>query len=54
MNFLDLIWLIPLFPLAGAAVMLFLGSRLPKTVISFLCPGTVFLSLVFAVGPSPN
>ena len=28
MNFLDLIWLIPLFPLAGAAVMLFLGRKL--------------------------
>jgi len=28
MNFLDLIWLIPLFPLAGAAVMLFLGRAL--------------------------
>ncbi len=28
MNFLDLIWLIPLFPLAGAAAMLFLGRKL--------------------------
>jgi NADH-quinone oxidoreductase subunit L len=27
-NFLDLIWLIPLFPLAGAALMLFFGKRL--------------------------
>ncbi len=28
MNFLDLIWMIPLFPLAGAAVMLLAGRRL--------------------------
>ncbi len=28
MNFLDAIWLIPLFPLLGAVVMLFLGRRL--------------------------
>ena len=28
MNFLDLIWLIPLFPLAGAAAMLLIGWRL--------------------------
>jgi NADH-quinone oxidoreductase subunit L len=28
MNFLDYIWLIPLFPLFGAALMLFLGKRL--------------------------
>jgi NADH-quinone oxidoreductase subunit L len=50
MNFLDSIWLIPLFPLLGAAVMLFLGRRLPKPVISWLCPGTVFVSLVFSIG----
>ncbi len=28
MNFLDLIWLIPLFPLCGAALMLLAGKRL--------------------------
>ena len=28
MNFLDYIWLIPLFPLFGAALMLFIGSKL--------------------------
>ncbi|MBM3465577.1 MAG: hypothetical protein FJX76_26100, partial [Armatimonadetes bacterium] len=27
-NFLDLIWLIPLFPLAGAGLMLFFGRKL--------------------------
>lgn len=34
MNFLDLIWLIPLFPLAGAAVMLFVGRRLDPQGVS--------------------
>ena len=28
MNFLDQIWLIPLFPLAGAALMLLIGKKL--------------------------
>jgi hypothetical protein len=36
MNFLDLIWLIPLFPLCGAAFMLLFGKMLdpqpPSTV----------------------
>src|SRR3974390_61961 len=49
-NCLELIWLIPLIPVAGAAVMLFLGRQLPKQVISFLCPGTVFLSFLLSAG----
>jgi NADH-quinone oxidoreductase subunit L len=50
MNFLDSIWLIPLFPLLGAAVMLLIGRKLPKSVISILCPGTIFISFLFSVG----
>jgi NADH-quinone oxidoreductase subunit L len=50
MNFLDSIWLIPLFPLAGAIIMLLLGRRLSNSVIKVLCPGTVFLSFIFSVG----
>jgi NADH-quinone oxidoreductase subunit L len=62
MNFLDAIWLIPLFPLFGALVMLLIGRKLDpqgpevrhapasKTVISILCPGTVFASFVFSLG----
>ncbi len=41
MNFLDLIWLIPLFPLAGAAMMLMLGRNLdpqPASEVA-LAPG---------------
>lgn len=91
MQLLDWIWLIPLFPLAGAVTMLLVGRRLdpqpklspvalapelarelgrdthhhsgPHTgqahthsgsrwrgLISWLCPGTVFLSLLLSVG----
>ena len=34
MNFLELIWLIPLFPLAGAALMLFFGKTLDPQPVS--------------------
>jgi NADH-quinone oxidoreductase subunit L len=50
MNFLDSIWLIPLFPLFGAVVMLLAGRKLPKSMISFLCPGTTLISLIFSAG----
>jgi len=63
MNFLDLIWLIPLFPLAGAAAMLLIGRWLDpqhaggdhrpsppsRTVISLLCPGTVLVSFLLSL-----
>ena len=48
--FLENIWLIPLFPLASAAIMLLLGRRLPNSAVSFLCVGSVFVSFVFSVG----
>jgi NADH-quinone oxidoreductase subunit L len=48
--FLDHLWLIPLFPLATAALMLFFGKRLPKTGVSVLCVGSVGLSFIYAVG----
>jgi NADH-quinone oxidoreductase subunit L len=48
--FLDHLWLIPLFPLATAALMLFFGKRLPKTIVSFLCVGSVGLSFIYALG----
>jgi NADH-quinone oxidoreductase subunit L len=50
MNFLDLIWLIPLVPLLGAAIMLFFGRRLPKSAISIICPGAVGVSFLLSVG----
>lgn len=48
--FLAHLWLIPLFPLAGAAVMMFLGRRLPKAAVSVICAGSVLLSFLYAVG----
>jgi len=53
MSFLDKIWLIPLFPLFGSAIMLLVGRKLDRSrraVISLLCPGLVFLSFLFAAG----
>ena len=48
--FLAHIWLIPLFPLAGAALMFFFGRRLPNTGVNAVCVGSVFLSMVYAFG----
>ena len=48
--FLDHIWLIPLFPLATALVMLLIGRRLANSIVSVLCVGSVFVSFVYAVG----
>src|SRR5579863_359869 len=42
------LWLIPFFPLATAAVMLF-GRRLKNGVVSALCVGSVALSFIFSV-----
>ena len=63
MNFLDQIWLIPLFPLFGALLMLLFGKLLDpqpgggehphsplKFLVSILCPGMVLLSFVFSAG----
>jgi NADH-quinone oxidoreductase subunit L len=59
-NFLDAVWLIPLFPLAGALVMLLAGRKLDpqgrhdaprsKALVSLLCPGTVLVSFLFSLG----
>src|ERR1700726_2891140 len=48
--FLAHIWMIPLFPLAGAALMLLIGRRLPNSAVSVACVGSVFLSMCFAFG----
>src|SRR5215472_3969303 len=48
--FLEHVWLIPLFPLLSAAVMLFFGRKLKNSAVSALCVGSVFVSLVFAAG----
>src|SRR3974390_1521566 len=48
--FLSHLWLIPLFPLVTAALMLFVGRLLPKIAVSVLCVGSVLLSFVHAAG----
>ncbi len=48
--FLGHIWLIPLFPAAGALVMLLLGKRLSNAIVSACCVGSVAVSFVFAAG----
>src|SRR6267143_1974660 len=48
--FLDHLWIIPLFPLATAALMLFFGRRLPNAGVSVLCVGSVGWSFIYAAG----
>src|SRR5277367_5087106 len=48
--FLAHIWLIPLFPLVGAALMLFFRRRLPNSGVNVICVGSVFLSMIYAFG----
>src|SRR5213082_3128533 len=48
--FLEHLWLIPLFPLVTAALMLFIGRRLPNAAVSVFCVGSVGLSFAFAAG----
>src|SRR5579864_409756 len=50
MFFLDHIWLIPLLPAFGAAVMLFFGRKLQKATINAVCVGVVVLAFLFACG----
>ena len=63
--FLDNIWLIPMFPLCGALLMLLFGRRLDpqgvhgddaheppagKKLISLLCPGMILIAFLFSLG----
>jgi NADH-quinone oxidoreductase subunit L len=48
--FLRSIWLIPLFPLAGAATMFFIGRRLSNGAVNAVGVGSVGLSMIFAFG----
>ncbi len=50
MLFLDHIYLIPLLPAFGAAIMFFFGRRLQKATVSAVCVGAVALAFVFACG----
>ena len=46
--FLSRIWLIPLFPAFGAAMMFFFGRRLQKATVSAICVGVVVVAFLFA------
>lgn len=50
MNFLDLIWLIPLFPAIGFAINGLFGKRMPKTLVGIIACGAVLVSFIFAAG----
>ena len=46
--FLNHIYLLPLFPAFGAAIMFFFGRRLQKATVSAVCVGVIVLAFVFA------
>jgi NADH-quinone oxidoreductase subunit L len=50
MLFLDQIWLIPLFPAFGAAMMFFFGRRMQKAAVNAVCVGAVVVAFLFACG----
>jgi len=50
MNFLDLIWLIPLFPAAGFVINGLFGKRLPKTAVGVIAAGAVLISFILSAG----
>jgi NADH-quinone oxidoreductase subunit L len=50
MNFLDLIWLIPLFPAIGFVVNGLIGKKISKTAVGVIASGSVLMSFLLAVG----
>ena len=50
MNFLDSIWLIPLFPAIGFLIIGLFGKRMAKSAIDLVGCGVVLTSFVFALG----
>jgi NADH-quinone oxidoreductase subunit L len=50
MTFLENIWLIPLLPAIGAAIMFFFGRGLKKQTVNAVCVGAVALAFVMACG----
>ena len=47
---LNLIWLIPLFPLVGVTINGLFGRRMPRKAVGVLACAMVLASLVIAVG----
>ena len=50
MFFLDKIWLIPLLPAMGAAIMFFFGRKMQKSAVNAVCVGVVALAFIWACG----
>src|ERR1700733_14774249 len=50
MLFLEHIYLIPLFPALGAALMFFFGRKVQKATVSAVCVGSVVLAFLMACG----
>src|ERR1700675_1150111 len=50
MFFLEYIWLIPLLPALGAALMFFFGRKLQKATVSAVCVGSIVLAFIMACG----
>ena len=50
MFFLEHIWLIPLLPAFGAAMMFFFGRRVQKSAVSAVCVGVVIIAFLWACG----
>src|SRR5215472_6016123 len=50
MFFLDHIWLIPLLPALGAAMMFFFGRKMQKSAVSTVCVGVVVIAFLWASG----
>src|SRR5271169_591884 len=48
MFFLNHIWVIPLLPALGAALMFFFGRKLSKSAVNFFCVGAVVVAFVFS------
>ena len=48
--FLTYIYLIPLFPAVGAALMFFFGRKLQKSTVSAICVGSVVLAFLMSCG----
>ncbi len=48
MLFLNHIYLLPLFPALGAALMFFFGRRLQKTAVDAVCVGAIAITFLFA------
>ena len=50
MDFLDQIWVVPLLPAFGAALMFFFGRRLQKRTVSAVCVGVIVLAFLWSCG----